>query len=497
MEPIGTVTNFYPFLTVDTRKIIETVLNSADGYDDFIEKIVDRALNQDKTTDLALFATIQSWISGNHEFFKKLRPRLLEDDILKPWSYHEDFAKKESDGFPTAFKLAMSKTPAAWVQLHLHMMGAMYYNPPIDREISLDKSIELIEKQAELECFSPEIIISKGWRKGTEGNLDEALKIFRDAKNIAEQFDDPIRASQAQYALAGRLKEIDVFKALEVMEETFRTFKSLGAQHWASKAAGRLGIFHTIIGEYDLAIEFYREMERIQPQSLMGKIVIAGVLSRMYCDIDSPDEALEWIKYALDDEDITPQGLKSLVKLNNPVYLLGVARTMLLLGDLETGSTLLNEANKQTLQHGDEVPLIKYNYVAGLFEIIAGNLDAGFQSMADALAEAERLNYQVFVNSILLSLTKAEARNYGGGGSIESSGPWMTRLGIHAQERNYPGIRMQHALLKAEYQEKIGETEAAQLTLQDALTFTDSPGVKTMRKRILEKLEKLESSVDA
>jgi hypothetical protein len=82
-------------------------------------------------------------------------------------------------------------------------------------------------------------------------------------------------------------------------------------------------------------------------------------------------------------------------------------------------------------------------------------------------------------------------------GEIESSGQWMTRLEVHSREKNFPGIKMQHALLKAEYQTQIGETEAAQLTLQDALTFTDSPGVKTLRKRILKKIDELETSVKA
>jgi hypothetical protein len=71
----------------------------------------------------------------------------------------------------------------------------------------------------------------------------------------------------------------------------------------------------------------------------------------------------------------------------------------------------------------------------------------------------------------------------------------MNRLDSHAKKKNYHGIRMQHALLKAEYQDQIGATKSAQLTLQDALTFTDSLGVKTLRERILKKLDELETSV--
>ncbi len=110
------------------------------------------------------------------------------------------------------------------------------------------------------------------------------------------------------------------------------------------------------------------------------------------------------------------------------------------------------------------------------------------------------MQYQVYVNSALIALAKAEilmTKKSKGQGDLESSGPWMTRLGIHSREKDYPGIKMQHALLKAEYQTQIGETESALMTLRDALTFTDSPGVKTLRARILQRLDELETSVKA
>jgi hypothetical protein len=143
---------------------------------------------------------------------------------------------------------------------------------------------------------------------------------------------------------------------------------------------------------------------------------------------------------------------------------------------------------------------MEYQYVSGLFELASDNHEAGFQMLIEALNEAERMDISILLNSILLSLTKAELATLKSSSSkisIDSTGPWMTRLGVHAREKNYPGIRMQHALLKAEYQEMIGEAEAAQLTLQDALTFTDSPGVKTLRNRIQERLQELEAFVDA
>jgi hypothetical protein len=68
----------------------------------------------------------------------------------------------------------------------------------------------------------------------------------------------------------------------------------------------------------------------------------------------------------------------------------------------------------------------------------------------------------------------------------------MTRLRKHAHEKNFKGIMMEHALLKAEYQTLIDEHEAAKQTLSDALEITDSLTVKTLRKRIENKLKELE-----
>ena len=219
----------------------------------------------------------------------------------------------------------------------------------------------------------------------------------------------------------------------------------------------------------------------------------------MYCGIDLPEDALEWIKNFMDWEDLTPAIMESLPEHHAWHLLLAVARILIELHRFEGVPQLLDKTHKQILETGIYGQLTVYNYVSGLFEVAIGNLNAGLQSMADALAEAEREEYQVFVNDILLSLAKTELKYFDrlGSGETDSSGPWMTRLGIHAQERNYPGIRMQHALLQAEYQEKIGEPDAALLTLQDALTFTDSPGVKTLRQRILKKLDELETSVKA
>lgn len=505
MEPIGTITKFYPFLTEDIRETVESILSEAESYDDFVSKLVDTVLAQDVTNDLLQFAAIQSWISGNRDIGLRLQPLLIEHVVLKPWSiqYVESFEVSEEflRGFPISFTRALEALPGNWVNIHLLMLGTLHYHPRHERQRILDEAKNLLEKHPELRCFSPEIHSLQGWFL-IEANFDEAVDHFRQAMQLAEDYNDVIRKAAAQRDFANFTKGKDTVQALSHMEESYQTFTRLGAKSGAHTTARHMGLLHIIIGEYDLAVEFYaKAIELSEPRGWV-RYAISVAHSHMYCDIDLPEQALEWIKWIMDGEEISGPVLERITAHYSPFFPLAVARTLIQLGQLDGVSELLRAAHRLVLKIGREVDLLLYNFVSGLFDIATGNQDTGFQTMVDALNEAERLNIQadvVSINSILLSLAKAELMTFSaseGDRNIESSGPWMTRLGIYARENNYPGIMMQHALLKAEYQNQIGETEAAILTLQDALTFTDSLGVKTLRNRIQERLQDLETSVD-
>jgi len=503
VEPIGTVTNFYPFLTQETREIVESTLNEAEGYDDFVSKLVDLVITQDKTDDLLHFTTIHTQLSVVPAIFNKLRPRILDDIVVKPWSFSFVYWERSSEelhqGFRSSIEQALESSPESWVKLHLLFLGAAFYIEQHEREKFLDRAKELIESHPELECFSAEIHIIQGLVDRNAGDIKGAMNNLEKAQKIAERYNDVLGRLEALVDYANSLKNSDVFKALSLLEDSYKTIKSIGANYRTSVMASDMGSMHILIGEYDLAVEFYLEASRISEDTTLDKRTKAQHFARIYCGIDLPEDALEWIKHFMDWEDITPAIMESLPEHHAWHLLIAVARTLIELNKLEGVPQLLDKTHKLILETGTFVQLAMYNYVSGLFEVAIGNLDAGLQSMAEGLAEAERVETQLFVNDILLSLAKTELKYFDklGSGETESSGPWMTRLGIHAQERNYPGIKMQHAILKAEYLERIGEIEAAQLTLQDALTFTDSLGVKTLRQRILQRLKELETSVDA
>jgi tetratricopeptide (TPR) repeat protein len=507
VEPIGTITKFYPFLSEDTRIIVEAILKQAEGYDDFVSKMVDIDLAQEDTNDLSYFTTIQAWFSNNLQIIEKLRDRIMEEDVLRPWAYflHSLGAPIELDWnqVPSTLELALKKSSEDWVRVHVLLIGIDFtgwFLEEFQRQKYLTEIEELIKKCPELTCFSCELHNRLGWNLIREGNIQGALELFEQAYRIASEYNDLLKVAEGQGNISVCFKQSDIFKAIAQADEAYQTYKSIGALSWAAVMARNMGLYHTIIGECDLAAQFYMESLRMNEPNDEAKYAIAVVLARMYCDLDLPDEALEWLKWKRDGKDITPETLSRVTQLEYPQYILAEARTMIQLGQLEGIPQLLDEVHKDILQGGDERSLISYNLVAGLLEISLGNIEEGIQYIVTSLNEAERLKSTALTNSALITLTKAEvlmSKRSKSRGDFESSGPWMTRLEIHSRENGFSGIKMQHALLKAEYQELIGETEAAKLTLQDALTFTDSLGVKTLRKRIQERLRELKTSVDA
>ncbi|MFW9768740.1 MAG: hypothetical protein ACFFEM_07935, partial [Candidatus Thorarchaeota archaeon] len=81
------------------------------------------------------------------------------------------------------------------------------------------------------------------------------------------------------------------------------------------------------------------------------------------------------------------------------------------------------------------------------------------------------------------------------GADPESSGRWMSKLKTHAEKKNYPGIRMQHALLKAEYQSIMDDYESSRETLVAALKIYESLSVKSLRKKIQDRITEIDSSI--
>ena len=76
-----------------------------------------------------------------------------------------------------------------------------------------------------------------------------------------------------------------------------------------------------------------------------------------------------------------------------------------------------------------------------------------------------------------------------------TSGRWMSKLKSHAEKMNYPGIKIEHAILQAEYQIMLKDYESAKETLMVVLRIHDCPSVKSLTTTIQEKITLLNKMI--
>lgn len=488
MKPIGTITMFYPFLDKDTIGLIDSVVNEALHHYDFVQKLVKLSENFEMTSPIAQVAVIQAWLIDEPDIWEMVQPRCEEALVMKPFSFWRFWKPgKTIKDFNTNFYPALSESLSTrsddWLLLHLYMSAARMSTDP-EQTKNVDLAVNLVEEHPELICFSSFIHQMKGYRKSRENDLEGALEEFHWAIEISREYNDVVRESVCLSMMGGLLVNHDPQKALTYFDEVYSLVKDiLHLREAVGDAASSMAFVYHIFGEYDLALELHFEGQNWNPREEISAWSATNV-AWLYCDLEMPEQALEWLKGRSEIFDFTWPYLHS-----------AMARVLVQLGRLDETLKHLESAHKLTLALGEDNSMMYYLHALGLLELAKNNLDAAEDALQNALQIATERNSQKGLNDCLLALTRVEIAKVGQWTKqdvdVEFSGPWMSHLEKHARTKDYPGIRMRFALLKSEYQIVIGARDEAQLTLKDALTLSDSPGLKTLHRMIRNQLDQI------
>ena len=470
----------------------------SDNYRDFIVRLVDMVTKEKVDTELFRFTVIQAYtiaMGVDDEIWDRIRPLCADDNIMKPWSFisnTEITTEERREGFQQAMEMSISSCPKGWLLLQVYYIGAWASIDWADYTRCMEKAKQLLQEHPEFRCFRPRYYHIDAWVRSREADMEGLHDIIQNGLNIARECNDTYYISGFLVYEAGLYQSSDPHKALEILEESFSLSETLGDIVSVEDTASLMGWIYQTLGEYDLALKFLlwgfdQGVRAIRPDSIRGGAV-AWKMSVLYNDLNMPEQAMEWIKWYDGGGEGEPHQFVYLQK----------ALTLHHLRQFDEGQKYLNKAYDLVIQSGYDTQLVQYQHINGVCELLRGELHAALHTLSEALAEYERQSMSVYalpgITRCLLSLTEAEMKiaSKSRERNPETSGQWMDRLGTHARERNYLGIRMQHALLKAEYQAICGNREAALLTLKDALTFSDSIGVKTLRERIVKQIDKLQ-----
>ncbi len=246
-------------------------------------------------------------------------------------------------------------------------------------------------------------------------------------------------------------------------------------------ARNRMALIYLARGEYDMALESTFAAVELYYHDFGPSGGGSGAISSILHDIGDGKQALYWAN----------EGFRFTGGKGGP-GLHGIkSNALVLLGRLDEADTHLNQQHKLSLASAIEEDAADYQYSRGLHELKSGNPQVAIDSLEQALIIYEQLNIQIAINRCLIAMTQAEIQLADESSKDDSSGPWMVRLESHARKRNYPGIQMHAALLRADFLVKQCRKPEAREVLQDALDILDSPTVKTLRTRIQKMLDDL------
>ncbi len=311
MKPLGTITMYFPFLDKYTVSEVETIMNQADSYYDFVLKLSERACRDKPPTLLAHLAAVHAWRLSATQVKRDLSQKFGENPIIKIWTIPQHTMKMDS--LFENIDQALQTTKENWILVELLCLKVWYARYHIiDDHLLYDplgKAEAMVKQHSDLDCFSALVntvrselsFMHSGYIiDGLEESLERARDSFSKGIESARKYDDQFQIYQLLWTQSSWIKTWDAKEAMELQEEAYKLAREFGAPQKMAEAMADMGRISEALGEYDLAIECYQaSLENYgDPQMELYREIIDSpsfCIARIHCELGNGEHALEWI----------------------------------------------------------------------------------------------------------------------------------------------------------------------------------------------------------
>ena len=487
MKPLGTISMYYPFLDSETQKTLNHIMEESQTYRDFALTLGKRVCDDEATLRLAYLAAVHVWQLAELDMMDQIRTKYSDSAIVRPWTLHQRMPDNTGDRHVQvheAIEEAVRTNPEDWILVQLPQASEGFLGPMTGFPKLIEDAGNLLKERPELECFKSGFHNLNCWIHAMEGDISKAVSEIGLGLEIARRYDDRHREMKLLTDLANLTKNTDVRSALVLLEDAYLLCTELDSRYDKSVILNEMGLVSTILGEYDLALKCHLDSVRMEESE--GSLGFFGTLnlSHAYLNLKDGLGALGWADSAM--KQVEPDGT---------IWShLTMARCLIALDSLEDAAHHLDTAKFMALKSGYESVLGQYYYVQGLYEKAMGDAETAIQTLEQALDIYERHRILLYEVYCLLALSEAELDTIKATHAdldADSSGPWMTKLEKLAKDKDLPGILTLHALLKADLQMMQDRKSAAIETLESALEFCDTSGVRTLREWVTVQIEEI------
>ncbi len=448
MEPLGTITQYFPFIDEETRYVLETTMANASDYYDFVHRLRDSVLNDDSPVMVVYFAIHHSMIALDYKHIDKIREKYGHHQILGPNLFFSSAYQGTYDDVKKVHELAddvLATQPEDWISLEMNFMkfeaDMVNYPASLYQTTTMEKIRELIGSDPRFGFY--EIVLNDhlALRAQVDGDTEELIRCIDRGMQFAKEFDDRLRMAHLLIRKSNIIVNQDRKESRKLLEQAYQIVESsLEIPVFYSEILYNLSILDAIRGEFDSAIRGCLRAVTIRERAGLNTGNASYYLSLFYNTIGEPASGLEWGRMAEDQ-------FKSRPNLINRA-ILNQIWSLILLKRLTEAQALIDMSRESILKSGDESQLAWFYFVTGVFELEQGDSSLAVSSIEQGLRIYEQQGSSFLMELFFLhQLAKIEVLS---GGTEEVVYPSLAILEDKALYEDLPGILGQVLLLKAD-----------------------------------------------
>ncbi len=480
LDPIGTITQYFPFLDDETRVILQETMEDATNYHDFVMRLNQRVLTEEVSDFTIYFAIHHSALLLDMDSIENVGKKYGKLLILRPnLFYARVFQGNEEDAEKVheSADAILATNPPTWFEIETRFLkfeiDLLLYPTVIYDSKNLDTLERLIQSSPKYDFFKAFLFDFLREKASRDGNREEIDQYTDLAIKYAEKHDDIVRLAYHLRVKSGALRSRNLKHAKDAVEKSKELMVKLGNEAGVASSLLYLARLDATRGEYNLAIDHILEAIQIREKMNLSRGAHATFLSSIYNMIGDAEAGLEWARYAEMDYDSHP-GVK-LHAVINQIW------SLILLKDRTEASFLLDSIREPILKSGMDTMLAWYNFVSGLYDFEEGTIESAKESLEDAIEIYEgkvALEYGLmFLYHLALIDVRVKTNDV-------KQHTWLSVLESKAKSDDLPGIMGLVHLLKAEL--AITRNDESELLMQvETIRFLgENPNMSFLSKKL-------------
>jgi tetratricopeptide (TPR) repeat protein len=448
MEPIGTITTYFPFIDKSTREVLENTMKEASDYYDFVHRLCDLVLNTNSPIMVVYFAIHHSILALDYKVIDMIREKYGDHQILGPNLFYASAYQGTVEDVKKVHELAdaiLAEQPKDWICLEMNFMkfeaDMRNYPATMYNTSTMDKIRELLESDPRLGFYETILHDYLAIRAHADGDSNGRIRCINRGLRIAEKFDDKVRVAHLLIRKANIVLNQDRKESRELLEQAYQIVDAyLGIPVNFADIIDGLSVLDAIRGEFDSAIRRCIQVVAIRERAGLNTGNASLFLSTLYNVIGDPESGLEWGSMAEKQFKSRPHYINR--AMLNQIW------SLILLKRLTEAQVLIDTSQESIMKSGDERQLAWLHFVTGIMEMGQGELLLALSSIEQALRIYEQQGWAYQIQLIFLyHLAMVEVYS---SDPKEVVSPSLAILEEKALSDDLPGILGQVLLLKAD-----------------------------------------------